>query len=487
MPHAKVPSISVSNDSPDRQGSDARGRTMSDEGLAPVTASDLQRSLSRDSSRGRTSTKDKIKGMFSRSRSPSPYARSQPRSPSPKRLGSGSSAERLAASESEQLSDSDEDAKGKRKIGGIVPSNAFVDSDDDLTLVEDDSLDVDDDDDDELDHALLANTEANMASYSDASSFLAASQPSLVPEPGYSMTFEGEGPNLVSHGTAPLQSKPSVDKFADGRPKPRRQRTLLREGHAEVKQSRPEFKRNRCSIVLTHGDFEQAQEDSKRPRLYLVASDLSVESEYAIEWAIGTVLRNGDECMIVSVIETESKLDSENQSDKTHKIRCQQDRQRQALKLAKIATSLLERTRLNVQITCQAVHAKNSRHMLIDMIDFLEPTMVIIGSRGLAKLKGMLLGSVSNYLIQKSSVPVMVARRRLRRPQVVHKKMSTLNHQARVSLAEAQVEKDANTGTVTSQSDAEAEEASARPSEEGGMYEAELSENVSSVSLEGAR
>lgn len=47
--------------------------------------------------------------------------------------------------------------------------------------------------------------------------------------------------------------------------------------------------------------------------------------------------------------------------------------------------------------------------MLIDMIDYHEPTLVIVGSRGLAKIKGMLLGSVSNYLIQKSSVPVMVS------------------------------------------------------------------------------
>lgn len=35
--------------------------------------------------------------------------------------------------------------------------------------------------------------------------------------------------------------------------------------------------------------------------------------------------------------------------------------------------------------------------------------MVIVGSRGLGKLKGILLGSTSHYLVQKSSVPVMVS------------------------------------------------------------------------------
>lgn len=70
------------------------------------------------------------------------------------------------------------------------------------------------------------------------------------------------------------------------------------------------------------------------------------------------------------------------------------------------ATSLLQRTKLHVKVTCQAVHAKNSRHMLIDCIDFLKPNLVIVGSRGLTSLKGTLMGSVSHYLVQKSSVPV---------------------------------------------------------------------------------
>ena len=43
--------------------------------------------------------------------------------------------------------------------------------------------------------------------------------------------------------------------------------------------------------------------------------------------------------------------------------------QRQALAyiLVRQATSLLQRTRLNVSIQCQAWHAKNSRHMLLGM------------------------------------------------------------------------------------------------------------------------
>ncbi|KAG9020191.1 hypothetical protein FS837_008441, partial [Tulasnella sp. UAMH 9824] len=130
--------------------------------------------------------------------------------------------------------------------------------------------------------------------------------------------------------------------------------------------------------------------------------------------------------------------------DRLQKLRNQQERQALASLLVRQATSLLQRTKLNVTVTCQAMHAKNARRLFLDIIDLLEPTMVIVGSRGLGKLKGILLGSTSHYLIQKSSVPVMVARRRLKRPT---RKSHTaaqaiaIRSEKRVSLAEARIEK----------------------------------------------
>jgi hypothetical protein len=70
-------------------------------------------------------------------------------------------------------------------------------------------------------------------------------------------------------------------------------------------------------------------------------------------------------------------------------------------------TGLLQRTRLHVTILCQAWHAKNSRHMLLgksisaesfiiglstlswpDVVDYVGPSMLIVGSRGLSRLRG---------------------------------------------------------------------------------------------------
>ena len=54
---------------------------------------------------------------------------------------------------------------------------------------------------------------------------------------------------------------------------------------------------------------------------------------------------------------------------------------------------------------------------------------MILGSRGRSALKGVLLGSFSNYLVTKSSVPVMVARKKLRK----HSKSMSMHSNMRFS------------------------------------------------------
>lgn len=221
--------------------------------------------------------------------------------------------------------------------------------------------------------------------------------------------------------------------------------------------SRPIFARNRCTITLTHGDYEAAVEKrnekgGRGPKRWIVCSDGSEESSYAVEWTIGTVLRDGDETLVISVMETSEKLDpshpSESASTQAAQRENQKIRQSMVLVLARQATALLQRTKLAVKISCQAVHAKHSRHMLLDLIDFFEPTMVIVGSRGLGSLKGILLGSTSHYLLQKSSRPIMIARKRLQLPALPRGKGDVVSSVRRrhMRLDEAAIEKKSKVG-----------------------------------------
>jgi len=217
-------------------------------------------------------------------------------------------------------------------------------------------------------------------------------------------------------------------------------------GDRALRASRPVFERNRCTITLLHGQYEDKLAAAKRPKRYVVASDGSAEALYAIEWTIGTVMRDGDETMIVSVMETDTKLDAVDHvfEDKHTRMQHQKIRQEMALILARQATNLLQRTRLGVKIVCQALHATNSRRMLIDLTDYFSPTLVIVGSRGIGSLKGILLGSTSHYLLQKCSVPVMVARRRLRLPALPRGKADVVQSVRRkhLRLDEASIDKE---------------------------------------------
>lgn len=224
---------------------------------------------------------------------------------------------------------------------------------------------------------------------------------------------------------------------------------------------------------IIRGDFEhfqrEAEEGRQRQRMYLVATDISPEAEYALEWTIGTVLRDGDTLFAVyaadedalgdvggvelghgaeSVKDTASILkamptsvqpqtnitgpsplartslggDVRSRSRGVHGS-ADAERRKAVETVTERCVRLLRKTRLQVRVVVEVFHCKSPRHMVTEVIDFLSPTLVIIGSRGQSAMKGVLLGSFSNYLVTKSSVPVMVARKKLRKPSKNAKKL----------------------------------------------------------------
>lgn len=330
---------------------------------------------------------------------------------------------------------SQSDVESDTDVSRIRPrNNAFSLSaqSDDESPDDSDDEDVSDDESwtegEDFDPVTSRNTERNSLVPVDT----VENDPSDIPDP------LGEGVNVV---IAPEPYFPSTLN-ASGARGPRRRKSTRPQDMLPLDTSRPVFQRDRCTITLTHGDPAKAlEQNGRRNTRYVLASDLSEESRYALEWGIGTVLKDGDELLVVNVVENEAKVDPliPNPTDRTTKLRSQQERQALAYILVRQVTSLLQRTRLHVTIACQAWHAKNARHMLLDIVDYVEPTMLIVGSRGLGNLKGILLGSTSHYLIQKCSVPVMVARRRLKRPPRRSAHLAT--HRARVSLAEAGIDR----------------------------------------------
>lgn len=358
-----------------------------------------------------------------RSQSPFTFRRFKPREPSP-------------PPEAVRLGD---DSDWEPDTPSMRPRNAFSDADDSPDEGAGEETDGDEWTDDELDifdPETEHNTEAN--AFTDpviGESLLLAESDEFDHDP------LGEGVNVI---IPPEPYFPSTLNTRISRSNtkrnPRRRKSVKTDEPLPLQTSRPIFQRDRCTIKVVQGNPDEALGDRRRRR-YVVASDLSEEARYAVEWGVGTVLRDGDEMLVVTVVENDSKVDPPipNTLDRAQKLRSQQERQGLAYILVRQVTGLLQRTKLNVSVSCQSWHAKNSRHMLLDIVDYNEPVMLIVGSRGVGQLKGILLGSTSHYLIQKCSVPVMVARRRLKRPP--KRSAHLLKNRAHVKLAEAGIDR----------------------------------------------
>lgn len=149
--------------------------------------------------------------------------------------------------------------------------------------------------------------------------------------------------------------------------------------------------------------------DAKRPKTFVLGTDLSPESAHALEWTIGTVLRDTNVLYVVCAFEDEiangtSSVTPQQQED---------DRMGAMTELTQLISKLVKQTRLQIHVIIEVIHCKSPRHLLTAVIDYVNPTMVVLGSRGRSAIKGVLLGSFSNYIVERSSVPVMVARRKL--------------------------------------------------------------------------
>lgn len=330
----------------------------------PATPIDDRANPLVDEGRGRNNNSSRLSA-----RSMSPFfrsgrSRSRARSPSPGSVGPLRGAQ--GTSEAADTSDEDE---GESDAEGHLGPTSYGEVDDG------ESSFLDNSDVDSLDEETELNTEAN-------------AETSLIPgesgETPLSDLFQdiptefGEGPNIVLPPPEPFPVRSSSPS-----------RTL------PVDTGRPEYGRDRCTMKMTQGDPEGVSEKKgHRQRRYVVASDLSEESGYAVEWAIGTVARDGDESespvahvmlmnlslplivplsafsslvWVVNVCEDEAKVDPKDAStqDRVEKIRNQKERQTLAQLLSRQVLSLLTRTNLNVDVVCQAVHTKNARHLLL--------------------------------------------------------------------------------------------------------------------------
>ncbi|CUS15828.1 unnamed protein product, partial [Tuber aestivum] len=186
----------------------------------------------------------------------------------------------------------------------------------------------------------------------------------------------------------------------------------------------------RVAKTILRGKYESiikgAEEGSKRVWGYLVATDLRGEGQHALKWTIRAVLRDGDTLIAIYAI-------GQDTVGNCCKI-VPDDRIVRGLssQTAAVGTSLAAMNRHHTPATVSPLSnigdiSERSRERtigerkryvaaeaVIRQIDLMEPTLVVLDPRDRSALEGILLGCFSNYLVTKSSVPLMAARKKLK-------------------------------------------------------------------------
>lgn len=192
----------------------------------------------------------------------------------------------------------------------------------------------------------------------------------------------------------------------------------------------------RCIRTIYRGDFakmqREAEDDQRRVRKYLVATDLSDEATHALEWTVGTVLRDGDTLLAIYCVDEETGIaptgdDNQQITDQAAAIavsaakpyaptpttnssrpsplgngspavtpspagrersKAEQERYRAVQDITDRVSRLLRKTKLQVRVVIEVIHCKSPKHLITEVIDFINPTLVILGSRGRSALKG---------------------------------------------------------------------------------------------------
>ncbi|KAG0166604.1 hypothetical protein DFQ30_006985 [Apophysomyces sp. BC1015] len=162
---------------------------------------------------------------------------------------------------------------------------------------------------------------------------------------------------------------------------------------------------DRIAVSFTYGHCPE--QPAKKTRRYMMACDFGDESMYAMHWAMGTMLRSGDEVHVASVLNTEEDVDDMDEEEK-YRLWQELDRNSKAL-ISKVRTILGDMLLYNVKITVHTA-AGQTKESLLGLIYDTPLTMVVCGSRDRGAFKGMLMGSVSAFLVNNSPVPVTVVR-----------------------------------------------------------------------------
>ncbi|KAG5609182.1 hypothetical protein H5410_020463 [Solanum commersonii] len=155
-----------------------------------------------------------------------------------------------------------------------------------------------------------------------------------------------------------------------------------------------------------------------KARIIGIGMDYSSTSKIALKWAIDNLIEEGDTIIIIHVVSSKVEPTSKQLFEDTGSPLIPLDEFKQinvskyyGLNPDKEVIDMLEPvSKLKKVTVVSKVYWGDARDKLCDAAESLKLDSLVIGGRGLGVLKRVLLGSVSNYVVQNATCPVTVVK-----------------------------------------------------------------------------
>eukprot|EP00163_Fabomonas_tropica_P012396 TRINITY_DN23681_c0_g1_i1.p2 TRINITY_DN23681_c0_g1~~TRINITY_DN23681_c0_g1_i1.p2 ORF type:complete len:153 (-),score=55.66 TRINITY_DN23681_c0_g1_i1:317-775(-) len=149
-------------------------------------------------------------------------------------------------------------------------------------------------------------------------------------------------------------------------------------------------------------------------RKVLIPVDPSNESEKAFDWAFDNVIRENDKVIILHVYPAGIPGYSGLMAATGHvdlEFVTKVEREAQAAAEA-LAVKYVKRAHKKGYEAEYIVTSGSSKDVICDTVQERNVNLVVMGSRGLGKIKKALLGSVSDFVVRHAECPVIVYRKK---------------------------------------------------------------------------
>ncbi|KAK2186266.1 hypothetical protein NP493_207g01011 [Ridgeia piscesae] len=145
----------------------------------------------------------------------------------------------------------------------------------------------------------------------------------------------------------------------------------------------------------------------------LLSVDSSQQSHYAVDYYLHNLHRPGNTIVISHCVELPENVHRRDalMSPAILLEAWREEENESKVLESKIVSLLLENGIPLSDISTRIERGLKPGRVIVDVIDDVRAELVIMGSRGLGTLRRTILGSVSDYVLHHSNVPVLVVHR----------------------------------------------------------------------------